>query len=162
MSLQYIIDSYNMINHPQFRSKAKPSKSIQQALHDFIRFNKLTGSVKNTVVLVFDGYPASNSEICEEEGYTWIFSRKIQADEEIKKIVEQSAQPRNIIVVTDDRQVQLTALVFHANICTVNEFICGKRNNKLKVFTKEDPDNIKLSYSARQKINAEFKKRWLA
>ena len=161
MSLQYIIDSYNVINHPQFRSKAKKSKTIQQTLHDFIRFNKLTGSAKNTVVLVFDGYPAFGSEIPEEEGFIWIYSRKIEADEKIKKIVEQSKQPRNIIVVSDDRQVQLMARLLHANICSVEEFIHGKRNNKLNVNAEVNSDNIKLTYSAMQKINAEFRKRWL-
>jgi len=161
MSLQYIIDSYNIINHPQFRSGAKQTKSIQHSLHDFILFNKLTGSRKNTVVLVFDGYPAANSQIPEEEGFVWIYSHKIEADERIKKIIEQSKQPRNIIVVSDDRQVQLTARVLHAHICGVEEFICGKRNNKLNVKEEENSDNLKLTYSAMQKINAEFKKKWL-
>lgn len=161
MSLQYIIDSYNIINHPQFRSKAKQSKSIQQTLHDFILFNKLTGSSKNTVVLVFDGYPAIDCEIPEEKGYIWIYSRKIEADEKIKEIVEQAVQPRNIVVVSDDRQIQLTARLLHANICSVEEFICGKKNGKLSVGKEVNSDNIELTYAVKQKINAEFKKKWL-
>jgi hypothetical protein len=123
--------------------------------------NKLTGSRNNTVVLVFDGYPALDSQIPEDEGYLWIYSRKIEADERIKKIIEESKQPRNIVVVSDDRQVQLTARILQANFCGVEEFICGKPNRKLNIKEKENSEDNKLTYSAMQKINAEFKKKWL-
>lgn len=160
MSLQYVIDSYNIINHPRFRSAAKPASSIQRSLHDFIRLNRLTGSPKNTVILVFDGYPAPGQEIPEEQGLIWIYSRRIDADEKIKNLVEESGQPKNIIVISDDRQVQLMARFLHAQPCGVEEFICGKKNNKSAAIAKAGLDDIKLTYSQMQKINAEFKKRW--
>ena len=161
MSLQYIIDSYNVINHPRFRPAAKIASSIQRSLHDFIRLNRLTGSPKNTAVLVFDGYPAPGQEIPEEEGLIWVYSRRIDADEKIKKLVEESGQPKNIIVVSDDRQIQLTARFLRAHACGVEEFICGKKNNKAAAIAKAGLDDIKLTYSQMQKINAELKKRWL-
>lgn len=161
MSLQYIIDSYNIINHPRFKAAAKRASSIQRSLHDFIRLNRLNGSPKNTVVLVFDGYPAPGQEIPEEQGLIWIYSRKIDADEKIKKLVEESGQPRNIIVVSDDRQVQLMSRSLHAHACGVEEFIRGKKSKNLVATEKADSDDTKLTYSQMQKINAEFKKRWL-
>jgi len=161
MSLQYIIDAYNIINHPQFRSVVKQSSSVQNSLDDFIRLNRLTGSAKNTVVLVFDGYPAAAQEIPEGEGLLWIYSRKIDADEKIKKLVEESGNPRDIIVVSDDRQVQLTARLLHARVSGVKEFICGKKSNKPVPDIGLDSVDSKLTYSQIQKINAELKEKWL-
>ena len=46
MSLQYIIDAYNVINHPQFNHCARKSQNIQSSLADFIRLNRLSGSIK--------------------------------------------------------------------------------------------------------------------
>ncbi len=161
MSLQYIIDAYNIINHPQFRSLAKQSSSVQRSLDDFIRLNRLTGSAKNRVALVFDGYPAPAQEIPEEEGLLWIYSRKIDADEKIKKLIEESANPRNIIVVSDDRGVQLSARLLHAQVSGVKEFICGKKNNKRVPIIRLDSLDPKLTYSQMQKINAELKEKWL-
>lgn len=161
MSLQYIIDSYNVINHPWFRSAAKRASSIQRSLHDFISLNRLTGSPKNTVVLVFDGYPAPGQEIPEEQGLVWVYSRGIDADEKIKKLVEESGQPGNIIVVSDDRQVQLIVKLLHARACGVEEFIRGKKSKNSVAALKADADDLKLTYSQMQKIDAELKKRWL-
>ena len=162
MSLQYIIDAYNIINHPRFRAAAKQSSSVQHALHDFIRLNKLSGSAKNIVVLVFDGYPAAGQSVPVGEGVLWIYSRKIEADEKIKRLVEESAQPKNIIVVSDDRQVQLASKILHAQVCGVEEFICGKQRNKSLEAIESDEGEDALTYAKIQKINVELKKRWLS
>jgi hypothetical protein len=161
MSLQYIIDAYNIINNPQFRPVSKSVLNVQQALADFIRFNKLAGSKNNKVILVFDGYPPVGQGVPEEEGLVCLFSRKIEADELIKKIVEESAQPKNIIVVSDDKEVRLMSRFLHAQVCGVDEFICGKKGGKFVLAGESDAADFKLSYSKMQKINAELKKKWL-
>jgi len=160
MSLQYIIDAYNLTNHPRFKA-AKSAVNIQQSLADFIRINKLNGSKNNRVILVFDGYPPSGQNTPEGDGLVCMFSRRIEADELIKKIVEESACPRNIIVVSDDKQVQLTSRLLHARVRGVEEFICGKKNNKFVSTTSLNSAESRLTYSAMQKINAELKKLWL-
>ena len=160
MSLQYIIDAYNLINHPRFKA-IKPAVNIQQNLADFVRINKLTGSKNNRVILVFDGYPPRDQDIPEGDGLVCKFSRKIEADELIKKIVEESTCPRNIIVVSDDKQVQLMSRLSRARISGIEEFIGGKRNNKFASTGSLDSVEPGLTYSAIQKINAELKKKWL-
>ena len=85
----------------------------------------------------------------------------MEADELIKRIVETSAQPKNIIVISDDKQVQLMSRLLRARICGVEEFICGKKSNKFVSSAKLDAADFKLSYSKMQKIDAEMKKRWL-
>ncbi|MDD5059991.1 MAG: NYN domain-containing protein [Candidatus Omnitrophica bacterium] len=155
MSLQYIIDAYNLINHRQF--KAKPSVSIQLSLINFLKIHRLTGSKNNRVILVFDGFPPANSHLPEEEGLFCIFSRKLEADEIIKRIIEKSPRPENIIVVSDDKAVQTASRMLRANFCAVEEFLLGKRKNAVL----DDPGEEKLTYSQVQKINTEFKKLWL-
>ena len=43
----------------------------------------------------------------------------------------------------------------------VEEFICINKNSKLNDEANIDSDNNELTYSAMQKINAEFRKKWL-
>ncbi|MDP2928400.1 MAG: NYN domain-containing protein [Candidatus Omnitrophota bacterium] len=161
MSLQYIIDAYNLINHPAFKPVSNPALNIQHALADFIRLNRLTGSKNNSVVLVFDGYPPRAEDIPGGQGLLCVFSRTKEADELIKEIVKDSASPKNIVVVSDDKEVQLTSRFLHAQICNVEKFICGKKDNKTATDAKLAADDFKLSYAKMQKINAELKKRWL-
>ena len=161
MSLQYIIDSYNLINHPAFKPVFKSFLNIQHALADFIRINRLTGSKNNSLVLVFDGYPPPLEDIPRQNGLLCMFSRTQEADELIKRLVEESAQPKNIIVISDDKQVQLTSRLLYARICSVEEFICGKKSKKFVSTAKLEADDFKLTYAKMQKINAEMKKRWL-
>jgi len=84
----------------------------------------------------------------------------IEADELIKKLVEESGQPRNIIVVSDDKGVQTAVRFLKANISSVEEFICGKKNPR--GFDSETRESeSKISYSQMQVINAELRKKWL-
>ena len=161
MSLQYIVDAYNLINHPAFNPVSKPALSIQHALADFIKSNKLTGSKNNNLVLVFDGYPPSLENIPRQNGLLCMFSYAQEADELIKKIIQDSASPKNIIVVSDDKEVQLTSRFLHAQICNVEEFICGKQDNKSATDARLAAFDFKLNYAQMQKINAELKQKWL-
>ena len=161
MSLQYIIDAYNLINHPAFKPIGKLALNIQQALADFIKLNKLAGSKNNTVVLIFDGYPPRAEDIPSGNGLLCMFSRAKEADELIKEIIQDSASPKNIVVVSDDKEVQLTSRFLHAQICKVEEFICGKKDNRSATNAKLAAVDFKLSYAKMQKINTELRKRWL-
>ena len=161
MSLQYIIDAYNIINHPQFRPRARKSLNIQSLLADFIILNRLTGSRKNKLILVFDGYPPQGEKMPDAEGLVCLFSRLIEADEVIKKLVEESAQPANIIVVSDDKGIQTVVGFLGAKISSVEEFICGKKSSRVFGSALEEREENKVSYSDMQVINAELKKKWL-
>lgn len=159
MSLQYIIDAYNLTNHPAFKPVSRSVLNIQHALVDFIRLNRLTGSKNNSLVLVFDGYPPPLEDIPRQNDLLCMFSRAQEADELIKKIVQDSISPKNIVVVSDDKEVQLTSRFLHAQICSVGEFICGKKDNKSASDVKLAEGDFKLSYVKMQKINAELRKR---
>ena len=161
MSLQYIIDAYNLINHPAFKPVSKKVLNIQYALADFIELNKLTGSKNNRLVLVFDGYPPPPEDVPHHDNLLCMFSRSQEADKLIKNIIENSASPKNIVVVSDDKQVQLSSRFLHAQICNVGEFVYGKKGKKLAMNAKFAAVDPKLSYVKMQKINAELREKWL-
>ncbi|MFA4993421.1 MAG: NYN domain-containing protein [Candidatus Omnitrophota bacterium] len=161
MSLQYIIDAYNVINHPQFKPRESKSPNIQTSLADFIRINRLSGSAKNKVILVFDGYPPAGGDLPEEEGLLCLFSRMIEADELIKRLIEESGRPGDIIVVSDDKGVQLAVRFLKARICPVEDFICGSKSKRAFDSLCRQRDEKTIPYSKMQAINAELKKKWL-
>ncbi len=160
MSLQYIIDAYNLINHPQFKPVNKVVLGKARLLVDFISCHKLSGSKNNRVTIVFDGYPLSGEIPPQERGMICVFSRMLEADEIIKKLIEASGERKNIIVVSDDKEVQLAAKLLHARVCPVQEFICGKKRSNFSL-SQDSSNDDELSYSKKQQINAELKEKWL-
>jgi predicted RNA-binding protein with PIN domain len=157
MSSRYIIDAYNIIKHPLFRPANKKIKDEKIALLDFISSNRLTGSPKNTVIAVFDGYPQLDTPK-EHSGIDVLFSRGETADELIKRLVERSANPKAITVVSDDKEIQITTKFSGASIMNVEDFIRPKEK-----FQKDKEGSVKpeLTYSLIHKINQELREIWL-
>jgi predicted RNA-binding protein with PIN domain len=156
MSLQFVIDGYNVINHPQFHLKGRQFDHPQPALLAFIKSKNLTGSRRNQIMLVFDGFPPAGVLL---DGREVIFSRKISADEKIKRIVEESANRKNIIVVSDDKEIKFTTRSLGAKWLAVDEFIGPKEKSQAMV-KKEAPKQA-LNYSQIDAINKELAKLWL-
>lgn len=97
----------------------------RQELLRFIERRRPQGSLANKVTVVFDGQP---------EVFGWppagsasdvkvIFSRGQSADEEIKAVVAGSALRKNMVVVTDDRDIQYAVRALGARVCGVSEFL---------------------------------------
>jgi len=161
MSLQFIIDGNNIINHAQFTRINKRIKNRRLALLDLIKIKKLTGSHKNQATVVFDGYPQDfYSPNGKAAGIDVIFSRHQTADERINKIAEQAKQPLNTVVVSDDRQIRLFAKSLRCRVMAVEEFILPKKN---RAPGREGEGLIKpeLNYTQIHKINEELGRIWL-
>jgi len=156
MSLQYIIDGYNITNHPRFPERYKNRNAPAESLAGFIRDNDLTGSSKNKLIIVFDGYPPAGS--CYDSG-TIVFSRKISADEKIKKLIEERSGRKNIIIVSDDRQIKSAAGSLGARCMSVGDFI-GSKTASARSRGKEAAA-FELTYTQIHDINEELKKIWL-
>ena len=163
MSLQYIIDGYNLINHPHFvRRSNKKIKNQRLALLELIKSGRLTGSPKNKVIVVFDGYPDSNDS--QEAGYAFdstvsvVFSRSLTADERIKIITEKFANPKNTITVSDDKELRLCIRSIKGRVLGVEEFICSKEAPRE---SRDDEIKAELSFSQKDRIDQELKKLWL-
>lgn len=159
MPLHYIIDGYNIINHPRVTRTFKTSIDPRLYLLSFIKTKRLTGSPKNKATLVFDGYPASYSSDYNDAEINIIFARKISADEKIKMLVEESGNRKNIVVVSDDKDIKFFAKSSGAKPMGVEEFIgCKKQDNSEK---ERDLVKPKLNYSQVEQINQELKALWL-
>jgi predicted RNA-binding protein with PIN domain len=162
MSLQYIIDGYNITNHPLFKERVNSKiKNQRFALLELIKRERLAGSSKNKITVVFDGYPnpEDNPDFSESEaGRCIVFSRRETADERIKKMLEGAANPRNAVVVSDDKEVKFFAKAAGGRTLSVEEFI-GRRERKRD--NKDSSLEPELTYSQRYKITQELRKIWL-
>jgi len=158
MSLQYVIDGYNIINNNSFRSDLNKFKDCRIALLEIIRLNKLTGSTNNEVIAVFDGYPPYPDFHYDYSNFKVIFSCDVSADQRIKDILEASLNPKNIVVVSDDKEVRFFASGCRAKIESVVDFLGRAKNTAVN--SKEIRETI-LTYTEVRDINEELKKKWL-
>jgi len=133
MSLEYVVDGYNAINHPLFSSLLKKNKDPRIALLELIKRKKLCGSLKNRVILVFDGYPpALASGYCAANAQI-LFSKDNSADEKIRKMLESCAHPKATVVVSDDREVKFYAKNAGAKALGIVEFMqVNKKSRPLR------------------------------
>lgn len=126
-----------------------------------IRRNKLTGSVKNKVRLVFDGYPnlqETKALTDYSDMINVLFSRKETADSRIRKILQDLPNPKNAVVVSDDKEIKFFAKSFGAKAIGVKEFI--SRGEKT-LQAKKDILKAELTYSQMHKINQELRGIWV-
>ena len=157
MSLHFILDGYNIIKRSDFLS-AKVLKDARRDLVRFIGEKKPCGSSNNKVTVVFDGNNDFNPPCLDNKITEVIFTSDTNADERIKKIVKESRNPRRIVVVSDDKEIQFAIRSYGAHVTSVSEFI-QKGNPSVKI--PQNPPKIELSYQQIAKINQELKQIWL-
>ena len=125
----------------------------------FILKYKLTGSKKNKVTVVFDGYPRTPQQNQGPQDYIEIiFSRKETADQTIKRLLEKAPGAKNIIVVSDDKEIMIFTRLNGARSLSVKDFIHRKDKLILAQTTDLKPE---LTYTQMHKINQELRKIWL-
>lgn len=159
MSLQFIIDAYNIINHPTYiQHTTKKIKDSRIALLEFIKTNRLCGSPKNKITVVFDGYSDVAGLRQNLGALDVVFSKDKTADHKINKLIEESRDLKNIIVVSDDREIGFFAKAKGCGWMGVEEFInpVSLRRQKEKNCPKPE-----LNYSQVKAINDELRKIWL-
>jgi predicted RNA-binding protein with PIN domain len=156
MSLHYIIDGYNLIKHQSFQP-AKKIKDERFCLLEFIRTEKLCGSPRNKITVVFDGYAGGfNAKDCDIEV---IFSQEQTADEKIKKIIQSRGSTRNAVVISDDKEIKYFVRSSGMKAVGVEEFIRHKKRKSS--FVGDESLKPELTYSAMHKINQELRQIWL-
>jgi len=158
MSLQYIVDGYNVIKHPLFSRRHRKINNSQLAFLRFIITERLTGSRKNKVTVVFDGFSSEAQKIQSSSEIDVIFARNESADEKIREIIERAANVKNIVVVSDDKEIKFFAKSCGGRTATVEEFLAPSKKIEEK---EEEIVKPELSYSQMHKINQELKKVWL-
>ena len=148
--LWYIVDGWNIINKVL---PLKTSLSPPQELISYIRRNRLTGSRNNKVTVVFDG--KEWKDIYERE-FEIIFTGEISADEVIKKKVEKYKHKKQIVVISDDRQIIEFIKREGATSQKIEEFVRKKKKNKKRNISEKEIDE-----ALQNQITEELKKIWL-
>ena len=147
--LVYIIDGFNLIYRV---TSLKNSSAPHWALINYIRENKSTGSGNNKTIIVFDGKP--NLEAIQQRGrFEIFFSGESTADSLIKKRLSRMKNKKEVVVVSDDREVRDDAKAQGARICRIADFI--------KVKEKQKEREKEISPALAREITEEMKKIWL-
>ena len=148
----YIVDGYNLLFSSSFREWIKKTDlySARSHLINFVR-----SYLPSRVIIVFDGrkdYPQ-----VEIEGV--VFTRSESADDYIKRFVRNHPNPREVIVVTNDRSIQGFASSMGARVMGVNEFL-ARRKRKQKKLPGNPRSGFKVSPEEMKKITEELKEEW--
>lgn len=161
MSLLYVIDGYNLTNSPAFAA-SKKNKLSPQALIDLICLKRLIGSPKNKAIVVFDGYPSSREAPVEARAnIEVIYSCDDSADTKIKNIIEKSSNPKNIAVVSDDKEIRYFIRSIGAKPVSTDEFFGYNPKDKRGRPGPKDEPRLELGYTQMHNINEELKRLWL-
>jgi len=164
MPLQYVIDAYNTINHTAFTTLCKKIPCLPagrdplRALLEFIKNRRFGRNSQSKITVVFDGYPKVSAQNLAETDIDVVFSREETADARIKRMVEASKSPKNIVVVSDDREIIFFVKSVGCRSMGVEEFINPQVKPQRK---KGDLIKPELNYSQISKINQELKALWL-
>lgn len=102
--LHYIIDAFN-VTRCGAAADLHRSGDEHRDLLAYIHENSLTGSPRNRVTIVFDGYQPEG--FCNHyPGLTVRFSNSGKADPLIMDLVRGHENPGILVVVSDDREIQ--------------------------------------------------------
>jgi predicted RNA-binding protein with PIN domain len=159
--MRYIIDGYNVINSSD-KFSASSLKERRKRLIEFIQSHRPHGSFRNSVTVVFDSksknpyesYGYNKSHVSEIE---IIFSDGIlSADDIIAELVDESKNPYEITVVTNDKGLRRKTSSSGAKHETVEAFLVKGFKTKNTKRAKEYFDN-----GEKDIINGELKNLWL-
>ncbi len=88
-----------------------------------------------------------------------IFSRVESADERIKKLLELIPNPKNVVVVSDDKEIIFFAKSCGAKSQSVEGFLSFQDKERSARAGAPVPE---ITYTQMHKINEELKKLWLS
>lgn len=165
MSLHFLLDGYNILKQdPAFRDL--PLEEGRKGFLRWIVHSRPQGSVNNQVTVVFDGHPdhmgaalPSHAEDSykSQEAVRVIFSQGCSADDTIKRMVEEDAEKKSCVVVSDDKGVYLYARSMGARVMSVGAFTTKARG----IGARADPGGKYIPLTQQEKINKELRPFWL-
>ncbi len=165
MSLHFILDGYNLVKQDAHLAVLKLEAGRMGLLRQ-IEERELQGSQSNPVTVVFDGQIGGTQHERYSSGIGVIYTSAESADDWIKRFVEDSPTPKNIVVVTDDRDIRHFVRALGAAIMASREFLEGRGSrrreaDKARKLKKIHADKKDLSSILEHKITTEMTQLWL-
>lgn len=165
MARHVIIDGYNVIKQvAEFADLAIDAG--RERLIRAIETRQPHGSSRNAVTVVFDGKPGKVSAPLSATVRV-LFSYEQSADDQIKALAADALHPREVVVVTNDREIQRHVRASGAAVWSVSEFM-----SKMKTVAAGGPAALTpsgetagrkgLSKVLEHKINSELNRLWLS
>ncbi len=152
MSRHFIIDGYNAL-HSTRRWEDLSREAQRERFLRYLEESRPTGSERNTVTVVFDGYAAALKGI-RLALVQLVFSCDRDADTVIKERVSELANPRDAVVVTNDRGIHAAVRGAGAQVMSCEEFfLLGNKKAAPRQRDTLDPQSA-------ESINQELKRRW--
>lgn len=118
----YIIDGHNVLfreNRLNLNFSNDPARAMNRLI---LRCQRLVSGKNISCRIIFDGNPPGDI-ITTVAGVRITFSYENSADALIKSLIARSANPRNLIVVSDDVEIQKYARVNSCKILSVPNFL---------------------------------------
>jgi predicted RNA-binding protein with PIN domain len=157
----YLLDGYNITKQIEILL-GKELKQQRDWLIETLIKAKPQGSYKNKVIVVFDGkYELSSGEDFRKLDYyniKVIFASFSSADDEIKKLVEKAKNKKEIIVVTDDKEIIRYVRYYGAKVESVKDFLCRIEKSKEQKNLKISQYKFDIPSESVEEINKEMKK----
>ncbi len=169
MALHYLLDGYNIIQ----QMPSLDFKNLEESRRIFMQLienDRPQGSPNNAVTVIFDGKPGlwgcgqSYSSLVNV-----IFAENESADQRIKKMVAGAKNKRNMVVVTDDKDIRFYVRFEGAQLLNVRDFLIRltpalKRGTAIlkRLSQSQGPEDKKfLSQNLEDKITKELEDVWL-
>lgn len=164
MSLHFILDGYNLIKQDAYLAVLR-LEAGRLALLKQIETKSLQGSSSNPVTVVFDGQLGGVKEQYSS-GIALVYTSGETADDWIKRFVEDSSTPKNIVVVTDDREIRHFVRSLGATIMGTREFLEGRGSRRRQAdlarkLKRVQTDKKEISSVLEDKITREMSRVWL-
>ncbi len=164
MSLHFLIDGYNLVKtSPAFADK--PLRDGRAGLIAWLTIARPQGSVNNRVTVVFDGrsdvffdHPRGEIEV--------VFTQDTTADERIRMMVEDHPRVKEVVVVSNDKEITLYARALGASIVSIEQFTVGLKRGRERSLKPHQVKKIaevtkkNISHTQADAINKELRKLW--
>lgn len=152
--VHFIIDGYNAL----FRIKPllKKQYKTREGFIRYIKISKPYGSIRNKVSLVFDGTTGVTFNPKIYLPFNVFFTKGENADDMIVEMVKMDKRPQDIIVVTDDRELQDRVKIYDSKAIGVLRFFKNLKKDG-KTTKEEKPD---INSKEAKDITEEMKKIW--
>jgi predicted RNA-binding protein with PIN domain len=118
----YILDGHNILLKKNVLKSRVPGDPAQVFNQLILRCQRFVSGKSKKCTVFFDGAPPGDI-IKGIKQVQVTFSYNQTADSMIKSLIERSKNPRNLIIVSDDTEIQRFARVYSCEIQSVKRFL---------------------------------------